>query len=1163
MRRCVVMMHARILAAVAFALYFVGAPRSASAQGSPCPTDYKKEAASLPVSADAPVLVVTLTRAPITRLRLSLDQISPRPGKHVELEWEPNLPDTLVKSVVLAEGTWNVSFWAEPILRVESYSGQSFYVEMNLNCFDEKYDGTVLNAKAHIFNALPKATKDSGDMVTYAALGATLHRVALPDMVSASNLGAAGPLYELREVQGRGLADPLAPGVQEVFQLLAEIALERAKSRGIQVLRDQLREHLCEKLTWGSLLKAIDPRFLPRMSPDEKETLEKQTLLPRTCSVIESLRLQDLASSGRTVLRALREDFARSVVPFFADMVKEPLGWNPELTRVYDKLVPIAVEVAAGNRPTKEQARLLLIELSRQDWIRDALLAQLAATLRERRFAHDAYHRWETHGVVLERMNEELRDLEDRLTSAKPRHRVTRPQTERDIAAKKREIERLEKEQLLAEEKLEEVKATHSRLEARIRLAFALYDELRQADLIAPAMQALNKAALKEFVIQRYAADKDGERGRITSHLVTHLNVESLRRLVPGEKCDGVLMTIMTRAQLMECVRKQPMLDIQALRDEDMEILRHMLKDILPVRSWVGFETLKNIASDARKVVFREMVARAIELNLDLVLQAAGGALLREVTLGLLRGGSRILDDEQKRQLRARLGNVLGRNVHDEFVLGSVGKLLWDQDAVVAVGREYAAFLNGLTPTERRRILRDALTRDFDGLVAKFVGEPGGCSLAIKLDEAIEDPQQIVARLTVWGLCRVQKELAEGTDLHPAVGCGLQLAFAVLSKCVGDGSCTTNQLSEIFREPHAHFKAAAEGLQALCWDADRFIDLGEAWPDLDIFASKVVTVFFPEPGATGTEMATAAADVFFDVAMRLACRGPADRCRENEDASKLQALHSIVHAMLQHDVGTVLVETSHLAEQYLSDDEKRARGTLSDEKTKTKEALHKATELVGAIAAYASTFDAKAGDAEALAAAREARKRAIESLIDTATDRRGRHGDTVWSIGANVGFSIWGQQFLRDARDDGLDDAENQWFRLQLPMGIAVQHVWDTRARNDGWRQQYACGSKIGCGFHAQISLVDLGQFLASSEGEFNEVTPRDFLTVGLQAGWILGSPSMPFVIGADVRWAPSLFPRTCENKACGGNDYAETTRSGVLQWGFFASYYVPFLDIN
>jgi hypothetical protein len=608
-----------------------------------------------------------------------------------------------------------------------------------------------------------------------------------------------------------------------------------------------------------------------------------------------------------------------------------------------------------------------------------------------------------------------------------------------------------------------------------------------------------------------------------------------------------VSVSTLTRPQLIECLRKQPILEIQALPSsiktlpsEDIQIVRRLMNEILPVRSWHEFATLKQVTPDAREVVFREMVVRAIEATLDLLLEAADESLLRRLTRALQAADSSFLTPEEKNQLVARLNDAMK-------------ELSWNTDTMAAVRREYAAFLNKLRPARRLKIIRDALAGDMlDGLVSEYFG---GSGPHLKLAEAIADPEDVVARLTRWGLARIQEELAKRTeneDLHPAVGCGLQLAFAVLSKCVGDGSCTTNQISEIFREPHAHFQAATEGAQALCWDTRRFIDLSEAWPDLDIFASKVVTVFFPGPGATGTEMATAAADVFFDVAMRLACRGPTDRCPDAKAARKLQTLHDIVHAMLQHDVGTVLVGTSHLAEQYFLEDGQ------SDDATKTKEALHKATEFIGAIAAYASTFDTKASDAEALAAAREARKRAIESLIDTATDRRGRHGDKVLSIGANVGFSMWGQQRLYDDESDGYADWESQWLRLQLPMGIALQYVPD-ESRWTGWRRKFC--RRMGCGIHAQISLVDLGQFLADSEGKFNEVTPRDFVAVGGQFGLILGSPSMPFVIGADMHWASSLFPRTCTGDNCG--DAEGETRSGALQWGFFASYYVPFFDLN
>jgi hypothetical protein len=1137
MRRSAVMMQGRIVAAAAVAIYLLGAPGSARSQTPPaCPNaTFKYDEAVLEVTADKPTLVVTLTRAPITRLRLSLDQIDSGRGKHVELEWEPNLPDTLVKRVALAEGRWHVSFWAEPILRVESNSGQSFYIEMNLNCFNRD-KGTELKAEAKVFNALPAANADAGtNAITYPALRAILEAEALPDMVSASNLGSAGPLYELREVQGRGLADPIPPGVQEAFQLLAEIALDRAKSRGIDVLRRRLYKRLCKELTWGSLLDEVNQRFHIAKLPNREEQL-----LPRTCSVLQSLRLQDLASSGRTVLRALREDFARSVVPFFAQVLEERLGWNPELARVYDKLVPIAVEVAAGNRPTKEQARLLLIELSRQDWIRDALLAQLAAAQDKALRTHADSALLASHDQALVDLNEDRRDLLVELASAQgfPDRRI-REEIERKIAAIDASIAQNEKAQAAAATTIEQERETHGRLYARIRVAFALYDELRQAEFIAPAMHLLGEDDLKAFVRIRYAVDAN-LRNRIAVSLSAHLSETLLRKLVTDTDCHKDVSTL-GKADLIECVRNVATFAagaIGTLLEANLEDIRHTVDDVLLVKSWHDFT---NLSDAAREIIFRAMVVRAVEASRAALLDAADASLLRRATEALRDNASALLNPDEKQRLATLLDDDLA-------------KVTWNTAETVEVRRQWAIFLNGFTSARRLAILRDALAGGMlDRLVSDFFGGGGP---DIKLAGAIADPEGIIARLTQWGLDQIRTELA-GKDFRPAVGCGLQLAFAVLSKCVGEGSCTTNQISEIFREPHAHFKAAVEGLHAMCWDAGRFIDLGEVWPDLDVFASKVVTVFFPESGATGTEMATAAADVFFDIALRLACRGPAERCRDDKNARMLQTLHAIVHAMLQHDVGTVLVETSHLVEQYLLDGS--PPGTAQ-----TTKALHKATALIGAIAAYASTFDSNAEDADALAAAREARKRALESLIDTATDRSGRHGDTLVSIGANVGFSVLGHQWLRDTGGPGFVDffdGEFQSLRLQLPMGIAVQHVLDREDREEG----LLCNKNIGCGFHLQLSLVDLGQFLASSEGEFKEVTPRDFVTVGLQAGFIVGSPSMPFVIGADVHWAPSLFPRTyTEKMPCGDDGTCDsTTQSGAIQLGFFVSYYVPFFDIN
>ena len=65
--------------------------------------------------------------------------------------------------------------------------------------------------------------------------------------------------------------------VRDTRQILAEIAVERAKAEAAHVFKDKLVAKLCDALTIGKVLRsALDPN---------------QRLLPSTCGQLENLRI--------------------------------------------------------------------------------------------------------------------------------------------------------------------------------------------------------------------------------------------------------------------------------------------------------------------------------------------------------------------------------------------------------------------------------------------------------------------------------------------------------------------------------------------------------------------------------------------------------------------------------------------------------------------------------------------------------------------------------------------------------------------------------------------------------------------------------------------------------------------------------------------------------
>jgi len=176
----------------------------------------------------------------------------------------------------------------------------------------------------------------------------------------------------------------------------------------------------------------------------------------------------------------------------------------------------------------------------------------------------------------------------------------------------------------------------------------------------------------------------------------------------------------------------------------------------------------------------------------------------------------------------------------------------------------------------------------------------------------------------------------------------------------------------------------------------------------------------------------------------------------------------------------------------------------------------------------------------------EARKKALEELIDRSTDRGGRHGDWVWSFGAGVG--------ARAAMSVGRDPRFVET-PLTLPIGVAVQRLpgpgkrafrAKTREkRMNALKQRGALShDQIGVGFHLQASPVDVGQYVFLSKDIAN-VTWNQFLSANGQVGILVGSPRNNVVIALDYRYVPAR------------------PQGSRHELGLALTYYIPFFDFN
>jgi hypothetical protein len=165
----------------------------------------------------------------------------------------------------------------------------------------------------------------------------------------------------------------------------------------------------------------------------------------------------------------------------------------------------------------------------------------------------------------------------------------------------------------------------------------------------------------------------------------------------------------------------------------------------------------------------------------------------------------------------------------------------------------------------------------------------------------------------------------------------------------------------------------------------------------------------------------------------------------------------------------------------------------------TKSQLTRGFKVLAALATYGSSYRKMNGEqatAEEEQLRADERRKAVESLIDAVTDRVDREGDFVVSLGANVALGLEG----RSAQDR--QDYINR-MPLSLKTGVALQWLPDP------------------LGWHAMISVLDLAQYATLSQDGTTKLKPEGALRVGLEGGALLGKPSFPVTLTAQVGYVP------------------------------------------
>ncbi len=312
----------------------------------------------------------------------------------------------------------------------------------------------------------------------------------------------------------------------------------------------------------------------------------------------------------------------------------------------------------------------------------------------------------------------------------------------------------------------------------------------------------------------------------------------------------------------------------------------------------------------------------------------------------------------------------------------------------------------------------------------------------------------------------------------------------------------------------------------------------------------------------GQARARATVEVVFAIARQVSS--------DLEEKKRIDNLEALLLAAMDRDLPTTLASAGRLLEDIINKSScEDAEGPLKIKdgcRARTKYDARDLLTLLSSIASYGSTYlktdKNSSASPDELRAARTA---ALEAAIDTFTVRTNRHGSRVVSLGLPVGFTA-GLQWRRS--DDGTpSDASDkqkckttppcEWTypQLSLPLGIALQRLPGHRHRN-GRAERKTLDRFYFDGAHVMLTALDLGQFVAYDEnGSVTKPRWNTFLSLGGQIGWLIGTPANSFVVAADVRYAPTLFPvDSGPNMGTGG---------GTLRVGLSLAYYVSLFDFN
>jgi len=229
-----------------------------------------------------------------------------------------------------------------------------------------------------------------------------------------------------------------------------------------------------------------------------------------------------------------------------------------------------------------------------------------------------------------------------------------------------------------------------------------------------------------------------------------------------------------------------------------------------------------------------------------------------------------------------------------------------------------------------------------------------------------------------------------------------------------------------------------------------------------------------------------------------------------------------VDAALALDGGRLIVVASRFLDLTLQGDEQLAK----------KRAMH----LLGGLLDYAATYATPASSTSETSdktptSAHDQRTKILESLTKDMSDRTGREGADIISVGGSL-RTIGGVRI----GTTGIGGV-SFYGPLSLTLGVAYTHI--PKKEN-------------AIGIHVQIDAVDLGNYLALDNGATVK-TPElgDAFAPSITIGFAYGH-ALPFILGATAAWTPQFAV-----------DSSQPDRRGSFNIGITAGIHVPLIDLN